>query len=501
MDTSKLRKDWEQGKPVDVGALLDMIDQLTHALAEASKKLDEATKKINELTKSNKLEQPFSVRSHEQSSAKKKPKKNRKPNNPLGRKRNQTKIAAADRTEVVYPKNFPKDECSFSHTRPVWRLEDNQAVIVAYDVWVHKATKTYGKIPGVIGRSGYGIEFLLAVAFQVYTLGLSMDKVVLLTHFFQKLKLGKSQIDSMLNQIARHLEGEFDHLCSLVANSMIVHADETGWSIHSVWAFVTEQARLLLHGVHKDAATLEKILNPESFQGLVISDDSAVYSKFSKMQKCWAHLLRKAVRICLLDPNEKRFEALRDGLFVIYRSAKRLKKDARFNEIGRHNAMIGLQNELYDLICPECEKHEGKSYEGAMEAYRLLLAELLRLNVDDQLFTFVTTPSVERPNGTEMQAEGTNNESERTLRSPASARNNDRASKTLRGAKRRTIIVSTMESMRCFMNRFTLENVTQEILAWAKDGVSCFEKRLSEINDAVKLTGMLEKLYPNPSTS
>ena len=65
----------------------------------------------------------------------------------------------------------------------------------------------------------------------------------------------------MLNQLANHLEGEFDNLFSLVANSMILHADETSWSIRSVWAFVTESARGLLEGVHEDASTLEAVLN------------------------------------------------------------------------------------------------------------------------------------------------------------------------------------------------------------------------------------------------
>ena len=371
--------------------------------------------------------------------------------------------------------------------------------MVAYEVWMHKATKTYGKIPGVIGRSGYGMEFILAVAFQVFTLGLSLDKVALLTQFFQDLKLSKSQIDAMMRQLAKHLECEFDNLCSLVANSMIVHADETSWSIHSVWAFVTEQARVLLHGVHKDAATLEKILSPASFDGLVISDDAAVYSKFNKMQKCWAHLLRKSIRICLLDPNQKRFETLRDGLLEIYREAKRLKADGRFSDDGRHQSMIQLQNKLYDLIEPECEKHFEQSYQGAMEEYRLLLGELLRLNADDQLFTFVTTRDVVRPNGMTMRAEGTNNEAERTLRVPAAARNTDRASKTLAGAKRRTIIVSTIESIRCFIDRFTLKNVVHEILSWTKNGISCFEKRLNELQDAKKCQGMLAQLYLQPS--
>jgi hypothetical protein len=75
----------------------------------------------------------------------------------------------------------------------------------------------------------------------------------------------------------------------LLANSAVVHADETSWSINSVWAFLSEKARLLFFGVHKDAVTLEVILDPQSFQGIVVSDDAAVYANFSQSQKCWAH--------------------------------------------------------------------------------------------------------------------------------------------------------------------------------------------------------------------
>jgi hypothetical protein len=219
---------------------------------------------------------------------------------------------------------------------------------------------------------------------------------------------------------------------------MIVHADETSWSIHSVWAFVSEQSRILLHGVHKDAATLEKILDPETFLGLVISDD------------------------------------------------------------GRQDGVVDLQNRLYELIESECDLHQGKSYEGPLEEYRLLLLELLKLNCDDQLFTFVTTPSAVRPNGTVLEASGTNNESERTLRSAAMARKTDRASKTVSGARRRTVIVSTIESLRYFVPIFTLSSVICEIQSWIENGMSCFAKRLAERKDAMKPSGILGQLFPNP---
>ncbi len=91
----------------------------------------------------------------------------------------------------------------------------------------------------------------------------------------------------------------------LLANSLVVHADETSWSINSVWAFLSEKARVVLFGVNKDADTLKLILDPETFAGIVISDDAAVYENFTKAQKCWAHLLRKAIKLTLQDPDNK----------------------------------------------------------------------------------------------------------------------------------------------------------------------------------------------------
>lgn len=502
MDSKKARASLKKGKSVSVSKLLDLVERLEIELAQANQKITDLSKKLEELSKTSKLDQSFSINAHEKRQddlgaidpKKRRPNKNK--DTKLGRKKNDAKLKAAIRTVQIFPANLPKSECVLSHTRPVWRLEKCRAVIVAYEIWMHKKTKTYGIIPGVIGRSGYGIEFVLAVSYQVYTLGLSMDKVVLLTQFFQDLKIGKSQIDSMLNQLARHLDGEFDNLCSLVANSMILHADETSWSIHSVWAFLTENARILLHGVHKDAATLKIIVDPAKFGGLVHSDHAAVYSTFSKKQKCWAHLLRKAIRICLLAPEEKQFESFRDSLFEIYRAAVRLKKDGRYSDDGRHNAVVDLQNQLYDLIEPECEKHLDKKYEGALEDYRLLVFELLSLNADDELFNFVTTASVVSPNGKTVAAKATNNESEQGLRNPAMARNTDRASKTIRGAKRRTIVISVFESLRCHLKTFTLTSVTNEILSWQTNGLSCFERQLQSMKNAVRSSGILDKLYP-----
>ena len=140
---------------------------------------------------------------------KKRPKRKRRSRG--GRITTAEKIAQAVRTENVFPAGVPEADCWLSHTRPVWRLENGQAVLVAYEIY-RGPKNQYGKIPGVFGRSEFGAEIVLAIAYQVYLVGLSFDKVCLLMNFFQNLKLRKSQADALMNQLARQWEGEFDLL-------------------------------------------------------------------------------------------------------------------------------------------------------------------------------------------------------------------------------------------------------------------------------------------------
>jgi transposase len=74
----------------------------------------------------------------------------------------------------------------------------------------------------------------------------------------------------------------------------------------------------------------------------------------------------------------------------------------------------------------------------------------------EELFTFVIHPAVS----------GTNNESERTLRDGANDRKTGRTSKTIRGARRRTVLTSVVESLRLSLPTFTLAHVLEEVTSW-----------------------------------
>lgn len=131
--------------------------------------------------------------------------------------------------------------------------------------------------------------------------------------------------------------------------------------------------------------------------------------------------------------------------------------------------------------------------------YRLLVNEIMRLLLADELFTFVKAKAVEQPNGEVQPVSGTNNEAERTLRNPAMARKTGRTSKTVRGARRQTILSSVLESLRLYLCSFKLAGVIEEVRGWLQTGQSCFEELQRKLGLARPTQSILDKVLPHPS--
>jgi transposase len=495
-EAERLKQDVREGH-IDTDRLVGLVVTLQRQLHEANRRIEELEKKQGG-SATVKTAEPFSMRAEEQRQQAR-GKKSRTRKRPLRRGRISTadKIAQAQRTEKVFPVGVAQSDCRLSHTRPVWRLENGQALLVAYEVY-RGPRNQFGSIPGTLGRSEFGLEIILAIAYQVYIVGLSFDKVCLLMNFFQNLRLRKAQADSLMNQLSRHWAEEFNRLCTLLANSAVVHADETSWSLRSVWAFLSEKVRLLFFGVHKDADTLKQILDPATFAGIVISDDAAVYANFTKSQKCWAHLLRKAIKLTLLEPHNAEYRRLTDRLLEIYRAACRVQADGRLGDAGRKRRVAELDDEILEL-CGPMWLADLTPLEGTDNDYRLLCNELMRLMLAEQLFIFVTAAPVVTPSGESSPVAGTNNEAERTLRGPAQARNTGRTNKTFSGARRQTIITSVLESLRQQLPTFTLSTVIGEILRWQRAGRSCFASLMSTLDLSLPVHSVLDLLLPIPA--
>ena len=395
-----------------------------------------------------------------------------------GRRPTELKALQAEDLRDVYPEGVPRADCDLVRRRVVWRLENGRAMLVEY--WIYAgADGKEPRIPGVTPRCEYGIEILVVLAFLVYIIGISLDKGCAVLRFFCQLPLSKSQADALLRQLAKHWEGEFETLCQLLAHAAVVAMDETGWNVGgekcSLWAFASQLQRVFLFGCRKDDDALDKILPPEVFDGIGVSDDAAVYrDRFAQAQKCWAHLLRKAIKLALLYPRKKKYQRFLDRLLELYYDAKRAAADGRLGEAGRESRVADLEGRLCDLCrpywretTPDMKPHERDFTNLVNELVRLLLAE--------ELFTFVLIPELVEP---------TNNGMERQLRSPAQDRKAGRINQTAAGAHRRSVIVSVLESLRANLETFNLETVLQEVGHWMRSGISLFARQWQAMQEA-----------------
>lgn len=398
-----------------------------------------------------------------------------------GRKRTALKFEQADRIEKVFPLKAPADQLRFQRRRVAWRLIDRQAVLVGYEIYDAPGHPPPA-IEGLPARSEFGIEISVVLAYLIYGMGLSIDKACEMLAFFCELPLLKSQADLLLTRLSRQWQGAFDALCELLVHAAVVYTDETGWKTGkdncSLWLFASEQVRVFLYGCRKDAATLDSILPPDVFQGCVVSDDAAVYSnRFEQAQKCWSHLIRKALKLSLLYPRRTRYRRLLDGLRKLFHDGKRAAADKRLGDAGRQRRKDALVNELCALLVTYPDTLPDDASPPERDFFNLV-CELRRLAVDDELFTFVTEPGVEP----------TNNLSERELRDSALARNAKRASKYETGTTRRSVIVSVLKSLGQSLQSFTLANVLNEVMDWMASGISRFQTMLVAAQlEAVKL--------------
>lgn len=408
---------------------------------------------------------------------KKKPKKKS-----TGRKPNKGKDKLATQSIDIYPEDVPPEQCQRRRTQYVWRLIDGKAVYVAYHLFAPADAATAPLPPGVRnGRCEFGIEIILILAFLHFWIGVSLDNALQIINFFTELPLTKGQADSLLNQLASDWDEQYDTIAELIALQMIVYIDETGWKVGSkscyTWVFSTSMHVLYSCGVSRKKTEATNILG-ENFAGTGVTDDYAAYkSMFTKHQLCWAHLIRKAIKLALKNPNQPEYAKFLDELCSIYDDAKQLRETSLASDEPTDAATI---KQLQDRITQLCSRSDevvittkaaekaGSSVSATSDpeaAFINLQRELVE-NLDC-LFVFVEQPKVDP----------TNNLSERNVRREAEIRKGARTSKTSSGAKRRSTIVTVLASLETRIT-FTLVNMLSEVKQWYDSGISLFEAEL-----------------------
>lgn len=458
----------------------DLLEQYRKTIAQQAEQIKQLKAEIEELKKllgekadSKAAKKPKFTENYslDKNQRKKKPRKKS-----TGRRSREVKRDMIKENYDIYWENANPDECVLHREQFAWRIIDGKAIYTGYNIYDLPNSK---ELPLPLGlrnsRSEYGIEIILILAFLHYFVGVSIDKARDIMQFFLGLDLSKSQANSLLSQLAADWDEQYDTITELIALSLIVYIDETGWKVGKkacyTWVFSTALHVLFSCGVGRSKTEAEKILGP-LFAGIGVTDDYSAYKTlFTQHQLCWAHLLRKAIKLALQHPDEKQYATFLDELFSIYQEAVRYQKDGRLS-IGRAQKGLDLQEKIRSL----CTRHGETIDEDILSEHEAIFIRLQNELVDnvDCLFVFVEYPEVEP----------TNNRSERNVRSEAEIRKGGRTSKSDEGAKRRSIIMTVLMSLRTRFTKFTLNTLLREVEQWVEQGRSIFEKELAELKMA-----------------
>jgi hypothetical protein len=431
----------------------------------------------------------FSLDRNKRGAGKKK-NKNKKPSKKRGRKQQQAKLERVTEQHNIYPDHAQPEQCTRHRTQFVWRIVDGKAIYVAYHIHDRPDAKELPLPPGVRNsRSEFGIEIILILAFLHYWIGVSLDNACQIMNFFTGLELPKSQAESLLKQLARDWDEQYDTIAELIALQMIVYIDETGWKVGEkscyTWVFSTAMHVLFRCGVSRKKEEATSVLG-NNFAGIGVTDDYAAYkSMFNQHQLCWAHLIRKAIKLALQHPDKPEYADFLDQLCAIYDDAKELRDDRAADNKQSAKQIEEIIAKLQARIQELCSRHEEVIVKSTandaaattnravtpkdVETFILLQRELVS-NIDC-LFVFVQHPEVEP----------TNNRSERNVRREAEIRKGARTSKTKSGAKRRSTIVTVLASLHARMSNFTLSNLLSEVTSWLETGSSIFERELANL--------------------
>ncbi len=96
-----------------------------------------------------------------------------------GRVSTAEKLKDAQRIDDLYPDGARPQDCEEVTQRVVWRIENGQAVRVGYRI--HSASDgTTAEVLGVLPRGEFDVEIVLAVAYLTYILRISLDQVCFL---------------------------------------------------------------------------------------------------------------------------------------------------------------------------------------------------------------------------------------------------------------------------------------------------------------------------------
>ena len=203
-------------------------------------------------------------------------------------------------------------------------------------------------------------------------------------------------IYNLTKRVADRLRPAYEEVKARVRDGDVVYCDETGFPVdgdqHWVWTFVTDEEVFYTIDESRGSQVLEEVLGDELAEDATLSCDGwSAYPKYhTKLQRCWAHLLREAKYVAERHEKADPISTVLHDLHEDLTAFDEENPPASARERRRAQASLCME----ELIRADYETEEVTK-----------LAEKIRNGLGCWL-TFVTDPDMD----------STNNRAERALR-------------------------------------------------------------------------------------
>lgn len=270
-----------------------------------------------------------------------------------------------------------------------------------------------------------------------HRLGVPYRKI---TDFFQTyfdLRVSPGTLTRAERRLAAKARPTFELLQEALRACRVVHADETGWRIGKVsaWLWVFSSGTVTIYAIRSSRGheVPEEILGPD-FEGVLVVDGLKTYDALEcKKGRCNGHILRRCRDLLEQGPTPADGGHLR-GLMALLRRG--LELSARYEALGLAEYMVRLWEWEEEL-----DAWLGRTARAGADVQRL------RRHLacyHDEITRHLFEPGVP----------ATNNHAERMLRPAVISRKTGGCNKTLMGALVHGVLASLMVSVRQQGKRF-----------------------------------------------
>ncbi|MHC3439990.1 IS66 family transposase [Natrialbaceae archaeon A-gly3] len=229
------------------------------------------------------------------------------------------------------------------------------------------------------------------------------------------LPISHRTIYNLTKRVADRLRPVYENVKASIRESDVVYCDETGFPVdgeqHWAWTFVTDEDVLFWVDESRGSQVLEDVLGEEFAEDSTLSCDgwSAYRSYHTKLQRCWAHLLREAEYVAERHEEAKWLSRQLHDLHDDLTAFDEEDPSASAREQMRAEASLHLEGLIR-------EAYESQEVQKLIEKIRNGLGHWL---------TFVTEPDVD----------STNNRAERALREQVVLRKMFRTLRSVEGVR------------------------------------------------------------------